>query len=155
MIYEEAHTYLPKNQDSRYIYGYARKSVEKIFKEGRKFGIGSIVITQRPSEISDTILAQVGTTIALRLTNSSDQGTVKATAPNNMTGLMELLPTLRVGECIVVGDAVKIPSRVRIQEFEPRPSSNDPDVISSWSKEATKEEDKYRSVVKKMRERRF
>ncbi len=155
MIYEEAHTYLPKNQDSRYIYGYARKSVEKIFKEGRKFGIGSIVITQRPSEISDTILAQVGTTIALRLTNSSDQGTVKATAPNNMTGLMELLPTLRVGECIVVGDAVKIPSRVRIQEFEPRPSSNDPDVISSWSKEANKEEDKYRSVVKKMRERRF
>ena len=155
MIYEEAHTYLPKNQDSRYIYGYARKSVEKIFKEGRKFGIGSIVITQRPSEISDTILAQVGTTIALRLTNSSDQGTVKATAPNNMTGLMELLPTLRVGECIVVGDAVKIPSRVRIQEFEPRPSSNDPDVISSWSKEANKEEDNYRSVVKKMRERRF
>lgn len=155
MIYEEAHTYLPKNQDSRYIYGYARKSVEKIFKEGRKFGIGSIVITQRPSEISDTILAQVGTTIALRLTNSSDQGTVKATAPNNMTGLMELLPTLRVGECIVVGDAVKIPSRVRIQEFEPRPSSNDPDVISSWSKEVNKEEDKYRSVVKKMRERRF
>ena len=86
-----------KNQDSRYIYGYARKSVEKIFKEGRKFGIGSIVITQRPSEISDTILAQVGTIMALRLTNSSDQGTVKATAPNNMTGLMELLPTLRVG----------------------------------------------------------
>lgn len=155
MIYEEAHTYLPKNQDSRYIYGYARKSVEKIFKEGRKFGIGSIVITQRPSEISDTILAQVGTTIALRLTNSSDQGAVKATAPNNMTGLMELLPTLRVGECIVVGDAVKIPSRVRIQEFEPRPSSNDPDVISSWSKEVTKEDEKYKTVVKKMRERRF
>ena len=73
MVYEEAHSYLPKSESSSHIYGYARKAVEKIFKEGRKFGIGSIVVTQRPSEISETILAQVGTFIALRLTNSSDK----------------------------------------------------------------------------------
>lgn len=155
MVFEEAHAYLPKNQDSRYIYGYARKSVEKIFKEGRKFGIGAAVVTQRPSEISDTILAQVGTTISMRLTNSSDQSSVKATAPNNMTGLMDLLPTLRIGECIVVGDAIKIPSRVRIQKFEPRPNSNDPDIIKSWSHKFESKDTDYINVVRKMRERRF
>ncbi len=155
MIYEEAHSYLPKKQDTRHIYGYARRSVEKIFKEGRKFGIGSIVVTQRPSEISDSILSQVGTMIAMRLTNSSDQNTVKATAPNNTSSLMDLLPTLRIGECVVVGEAIKIPSRVRIPIFEPRPSSNDPDIIEGWSKTHIENSDGYKRVVKKMRERRF
>lgn len=112
MIFEEAHSYLPKDETSKNIYGYAKKAVEKIFKEGRKFGLGSIVVTQRPSEISETILAQVGTFIALRLTNSGDQGTVKSSAPNNMSSLIDLLPSLRIGEAIVVGEAINIPSRV-------------------------------------------
>jgi DNA helicase HerA-like ATPase len=155
MVYEEAHSYLPKSENSSHIYGYARRAVEKIFKEGRKFGIGSIVVTQRPSEISETILAQVGTFIALRLTNSSDKNTVQSAAPNNMSSLMELLPSLRIGEAIIIGEAISIPTRVTIDLVEPRPSSNDPDLISSWSKPFNKDVDNYVSVVKAIREQKL
>ena len=154
MIYEEAHTYLPKSERSSLIYGYARKGVEKIFKEGRKFGIGAMVITQRPSEISDTILTQVGTFIALRLTNSGDKGTVQSSAPNNMSSLMELLPSLRIGEAIIVGEAINIPSRVRVELVEPRPSSNDPKVFDSWKKRFDPNENNYKAIVTAIREQK-
>ena len=80
LAFEEAHTYLNKNENNC----YSKEAVEKIFKEGRKFGLGALVISQRPSEISETILAQVGTFIALRLTNSGDQSVVKNSAPDNL-----------------------------------------------------------------------
>lgn len=152
MVYEEAHSYLPKSERSSHIYGYARKAVEKIFKEGRKFGIGAMVVTQRPSEISETILAQVGTFIALRLTNSGDKGTVQSTAPNNMNSLIELLPSLRIGEAIVVGEAINIPSRVRIELVEPTPSSNDPKLVKAWSKIFETKDKNYKAVVTAIRE---
>ncbi len=154
MAYEEAHSYLPKSERSTHIYGYARKAVEKIFKEGRKFGVGAMVVTQRPSEISATILAQVGTFIALRLTNSGDKGTVQSAAPNNMNSLVELLPSLRIGEAIVVGEAINIPSRVRIELVEPRPSSNDPKLVEAWLKEFAISENAYKEVVKAIREQK-
>jgi DNA helicase HerA-like ATPase len=154
MIYEEAHSYLPKAEKSSNIYGYARKAVEKIFKEGRKFGVGAMVITQRPSEISETILAQVGTFIALRLTNSGDKGTVQSSAPNNMNSLIELLPSLRVGEAIIVGEAINIPSRVRVNMVEPRPSSNDPDLAKAWSTSFSASEENYKSVITAIREQK-
>lgn len=151
MVYEEAHSYLPNNSEGKGILGYARKAVEKIYKEGRKFGLGSMVITQRPSEISHTILAQVGTYIALRLTNSSDKSTVSSSAPNNMTSLIDLLPSLRVGEAIIVGESIKVPSRVRIPQHEPRPSSNDPKVSSSWQNQFNLNEENYKEVVTSIR----
>jgi uncharacterized protein len=154
MVYEEAHSYLPKSEKSSHIYGYARKAVEKIFKEGRKFGIGAMVVTQRPSEISETILAQVGTFIALRLTNSGDKGTVQSSAPNNMNSLIELLPSLRIGEAIIVGEAINIPSRVRIEIVEPRPSSNDPALVTSWKKTFAPNEDDYKAIVTAIREQK-
>jgi DNA helicase HerA-like ATPase len=154
MVYEEAHSYLPTGEENSHIYGYARKAVEKIFKEGRKFGIGAMVVTQRPSEISKTILAQVGTFIALRLTNSNDQGTVTSASPNNMTSLIELLPSLRVGEAIVVGESIKIPSRVRINLVEPRPNSNDPELVKSWKNTFKKNIDHYKKIITAIRERK-
>jgi uncharacterized protein len=154
MVYEEAHSYLPKGEETSHIYGYARKAVEKIFKEGRKFGMGAMVVTQRPSEISETILAQVGTFIALRLTNSSDQGTVKSASPNNMTNLIDLLPSLRIGEAVVVGEAIKIPSRVRVGLVEPRPSSNDPKLVDNWQKRFRKDDNNYKNVVTALREQK-
>ena len=154
MVYEEAHSYLPKSEETSHIYGYARKAVEKIFKEGRKFGMGAMVVTQRPSEISETILAQVGTFIALRLTNSSDQGTVKSASPNNMTNLIDLLPSLRIGEAVVVGEAIKIPSRVRVGLVEPRPSSNDPELVDNWQKKFKKDDNNYKNVVTALREQK-
>ena len=154
MVYEEAHSYLPRSEKSSHVYGYARKAVEKIFKEGRKFGIGAMVVTQRPSEISETILAQVGTFIALRLTNSGDKGSVQSSAPNNMNSLIELLPSLRIGEAIVVGEAINIPSRVRIEIVEPRPSSNDPNLVDSWKMTFAPNKENYKAVVTAIREQK-
>jgi len=150
IAYEEAHSYLGKDDT-----GYARNAVERIFKEGRKFGVGAVVISQRPSELSETILAQIGTFIALRLTNSSDQSIVKSMAPDNMNSLINLLPSLRIGEAVIVGEAINIPSRVRLPLQSPRPDSSDPELVKAWIKEYDSTNDDYKCVVKKIREQRF
>ena len=150
IAYEEAHSYLGKNDTI-----YAREAVEKIFKEGRKFGLGAIVISQRPSELSETILAQVGTFFALRLTNSSDQAIVKSMAPDNMNSLINLLPSLRIGEAVILGEAINIPTRVKLPLQMPRPDSSDPDVVGSWNKEYEHSNDSYATVVTNMREQRI
>ena len=149
IAYEEAHSYLGKNETI-----YARNAVEKIFKEGRKFGLGAVVISQRPSELSETILAQVGTFIALRLTNSSDQSIVKSMAPDNMNSLISLLPSLRIGEAVIVGKAINIPTRVRLPLQSPRPDSSDPELVSAWMREYNSDDD-YKMVVTKIREQHF
>jgi len=151
LAYEEAHTYLNKNDNN----SYSKLAVEQVFKEGRKFGLGALVISQRPSEISETILAQVGTFIALRLTNSGDQSIVKSSAPDNLNSLIDLLPSLRTGEAIIVGEAIKIPSRVRIKLNNPRPTSEDPKLVESWSKEHAPNTDNYKTVVTRIREQKF
>jgi len=151
LAYEEAHTYLNKNDTSN----YSKNAVEQVFKEGRKFGLGALIISQRPAEISETILAQVGTYIALRLTNSSDQAVVKASAPDNLNTLINLLPSLRTGEAIIVGEAIKIPSRVRIELNTPRPTSDDPKLVECWRKEYPPNKDHYKTIVTRIREQKF
>lgn len=150
IAYEEAHSYLGKNGAF-----YAREAVERIFKEGRKFGVGAMVISQRPSELSETILAQVGTFVALRLTNSSDQSIVKSMAPDNMNSLINLLPSLRIGEAVIVGEAINIPSRVKLPLQSPRPNSSDPEVVKTWSKEYRDTDDQYAKVVTNIREQKM
>lgn len=150
MAYEEAHTYLNKNDSA----AYSKIAVERIFKEGRKFGVGALVISQRPSEISETILAQIGTLIALRLTNSSDQSMVKSSSPDNLNSLIDLLPSLRIGEAVIVGESIKIPSRVRIKLNNPRPTSEDPNLVKCWSESYTQSDDNYKTVVTKIREQK-
>ena len=151
LAYEEAHTYLNKNDSS----SYSKHAVEQVFKEGRKFGLGALVISQRPSEISETILAQVGTFIALRLTNSGDQSIVKSSAPDNLNSLIDLLPALRTGEAIVVGEAIKIPSRVRIKLNNPRPTSDDPKLVEAWKTAHPENPDNYKQVVTRIRQQKF
>jgi DNA helicase HerA-like ATPase len=151
LAYEEAHTYLNKNDNN----SYSKQAVEQVFKEGRKFGLGALVISQRPSEISETILAQVGTYIALRLTNSSDQSIVKSSAPDNLNSLIDLLPALRTGEAIIVGEAIKIPSRVRIKLNNPRPTSDDPKLVEAWKKAHPEDPENYKSVVTRIRQQKF
>lgn len=150
LAYEEAHTYLNKSDNN----SYSKNAVERIFKEGRKFGVGALVISQRPSEISETILAQIGTLIALRLTNSRDQSIVKSSSPDNLNSLIDLLPSLRIGEAIIVGESIKIPSRVRIKLNNPRPASEDPELVKAWSKEHKTSGSNYKSVVTSLREQR-
>jgi DNA helicase HerA-like ATPase len=147
LAFEEAHSYLNKNDKN----SYSKLAVEKVFKEGRKFGLGALVISQRPSEISETILAQIGTFVSLRLTNSGDQSIVKSSAPDNLNSLMDLLPSLRIGEAIIVGEAIKIPSRVRIKLNQPRPTSEDPKLVESWKKSFPPESNNYKAVVTKIR----
>ena len=151
LAYEEAHTYLNKNDSS----SYSKIAVEQVFKEGRKFGLGALVISQRPSEISETILAQVGTYVALRLTNSGDQSIVKSSAPDNLNSLIDLLPALRTGEAIIVGEAIKIPSRVRIKLNNPRPTSDDPKLVEACKKAHPTDNENYKSVVTKLRQQKF
>ncbi|MGC3976786.1 MAG: DUF853 family protein [Paludibacteraceae bacterium] len=151
LAYEEAHNYLSKNDNN----SYSKEAVETVFKEGRKFGLGALVISQRPSEISETILAQVGTFIALRLTNSGDQSIVKNSAPDNLNSLIDLLPSLRTGEAIIVGEAIKIPSRVRIKLNVPRPTSDDPKLVEKWLKLHPESDENYKVVVTRIRQQKF
>ena len=130
LVLEEAHTYLGKENP-----GTAADAVRRIVKEGRKYGVGVMVISQRPSEIDTTILSQCGTMIAMRLTNNTDRGHITGAASDNLKGLFEILPILRTGEAIIVGEAVSLPVRTLIEPPPPerRPDSTDPKVVSRGS----------------------
>ncbi len=132
LILEEAHTYL-----GDYNSGNAALVVKRIVKEGRKYGVGMMVVSKRPSEINSTILSQCGTTIAMRLSNSSDRGKVIGTASGNLKGIFEKLTILRTGEAIIVGEAVSLPIRTLINPspVDKKPDSEDPKVASHGSEE--------------------
>ena len=129
VVMEEAHRYLSKESE-----GPARAMVQRIVKEGRKFGIGAMIVSQRPSEVDETILSQCGTFIALRLSNSSDRAKVQSTLPDNLAGVVDSLPVLRVGEAIITGEAARLPIRCRITlpDEANRPNSEDPAVARRW-----------------------
>jgi len=131
IVFEEAHAYLPRGE-ARFIAGYARRSVQRVFKEGRKYGVGAIVVSQRPSELDETILSQCGTFFALRLSNGDDQSRIRSMVPDALAGMIDLVPALRTGEALVLGEAMQIPSRIRLPLVEPRPQSDDPDVATQW-----------------------
>lgn len=137
VVMEEAHRYLAKDAD-----GPAKAMVQRIVKEGRKFGVGAMIVSQRPSEIDDTILSQCGTFIALRLSNTGDRNKVQSALPDSLSGLMDSLPVLRTGEAIITGEAAKLPIRCRITlpPEDARPSSEDPKVAQAWAKPAVKED---------------
>lgn len=126
IVMEEAHIYL--NDDMK---GMASKVVQRIVKEGRKYGIGAMIVSQRPSEIDSTILSQCGTFFALRLTNSADRSHITAALSDNLDGLTKMLPILRTGEAIILGEAVKLPMRTFIEPppRRARPDSQDPVVF--------------------------
>lgn len=123
LILEEAHRYLNG--------GLAHDAADRIAREGRKYGVGMMMVSQRPSELPDTSLAQCGTILALRLTNSADQSAVRNALPDTVTGLAEILPSLRTGEAIVSGEAVVLPTRVLVDRPFPEPRASDPS-LESW-----------------------
>jgi uncharacterized protein len=126
IVMEEAHIYL--NDDLK---GMASKVVQRIVKEGRKYGIGAMIVSQRPSEINPTILSQCGTFFALRLSNSTDRAHITSALSDNLDGLTSMLPILRTGEAIILGEAVKLPMRTLISPppKNARPDSQDPVVF--------------------------
>ncbi|MCD4653413.1 ATP-binding protein, partial [bacterium] len=113
IVCDEAHIYLPRDKGNPN-QQRAVDSFEKIAKEGRKYGVSLMIVSQRPSDVSTTILSQCNNVMALRLTNSNDVSAVKNMMPESMTSFMEMLPVLDIGEALVVGDAVLLPSRIRI-----------------------------------------
>ncbi len=132
IVMEEAHNYLNDN-----FKGLASSTVQKIAKEGRKYGISAMIVSQRPSEINSTILSQCGTFIALRLTNTTDRSHISGVVSDNLDGLTEMLPILRTGEAIILGEAVKLPMRALINapEKSKRPDSQDPIVYDTETEE--------------------
>jgi hypothetical protein len=131
VVLEEAHAYLGSAPESSATSGAAASAVRRIAKEGRKYGVGIMLVSQRPSEIDPTILAQCGTLFAMRLANDRDRGHVTAAASDNLKGLFDMLPILRTGEAIIVGEAVSLPVRTLIDApaKERRPDSEDPRVV--------------------------
>ena len=149
VVMEEAHRYLSSSAN-----GLASQTVQKIAKEGRKYGVGAMVISQRPSEVDETILSQCGTYFALRLSNPQDRARVQGTLPDGLVSLLEVLPVLRTGEAIVMGEAAKLPMRCRITlpPEEHRPRSSDPKVSKRWS--IPRREEGYDRVVASWRAQR-
>ncbi|MDP2320072.1 MAG: ATP-binding protein [Acidobacteriota bacterium] len=132
IVLEEAHAYLGSGDRQS-----ASGAVKRIAKEGRKYGIGVMLVSQRPSEIDPTILSQCGTIFALRLTNAADRSHVKSAATDNLEGLFSMLPVLRTGEAIIVGEAVNLPVRTLVDRpsAKRRPTSDDPVVVAPGTEE--------------------
>ena len=131
---DEAHVYL---NDRDITASASRYSAERIAKEGRKYGISLTVISQRPHEVSATILSQCGSFLCLRTTNPDDQSYIKNLLPDNIRGVVSIFQTLRRGECILLGDAVLMPTRIRITKPDPKPSSNDASFTKTWAQDSS------------------
>jgi hypothetical protein len=150
LVCEEAHRYVPKDENAN---GQAvRKILERIAKEGRKYGVSLGLITQRPSDLAEGVLSQCGTIIAMRLNNERDQACVRAAMPEGARGFLDAIPALRNRECIVCGEGVAIPIRVRFDDLEPekRPASSDPSFARLW-RETGDEEGIINRTIKRWR----
>lgn len=142
VVMEESHRYLYSD-----IKSLAAETVKRIAKEGRKYGVGAMVVSQRPSEIDETILSQCGTFFALRLANPADRERIQGALPDGLVSLLDVLPVLRTGEAVIMGEAVKLPMRCRITlpAEEYRPKSSDPKAHQQWS--LTRRAEGYDRVV--------
>lgn len=150
-VLEEAHAYLNAGND-----GAASIAARRVVKEGRKYGLGAMIVSQRPAEIDPTILSQCGTMFAMRLANTTDRSHVTGTVSDNLEGLFNMLPTLRTGEAIIVGEAVHLPLRALIDSpaRNRRPDSHDPkiydpDAVGGWNR--PKQAEDYARVLEKWR----
>ncbi|MGK9124326.1 ATP-binding protein [Olivibacter sp. SA151] len=133
IVCEEAHNYIPKTGGAEY--KASKKSIERIAKEGRKYGLSLMVVSQRPSEVSETIFSQCNNFISLRLTNVNDQSYVKALMPENSNAIADILPNLGSGECLIVGDATLMPSIVKLDLPDPQPKSQSVKFKDEWYKD--------------------
>jgi hypothetical protein len=131
LVCEEAHQYIPNELNDRQHAG-SRREMERIAKEGRKYGVGLCVISQRPTELSETVLSQCSNFIVLRTTNPQDQDYIRKLMPEGEQALADVLTTLRRGEALAVGEAIPLPTRFQIYPPDPAPASSDAPVAESW-----------------------
>jgi hypothetical protein len=127
LVVDEAHLFLPAAANTS-----AHRAFWRIAKEGRKYGVGLIAVTQRPSDIDANVLSQCGTFLSLRLTNGADRAAIVGSVPDDLSGLTQMLPALRTGEALVLGDALQVPSRVRVRLARNKPIGDDPLLPDAW-----------------------
>jgi len=127
VVLDEAHRFVPEGDETS-----AHRTLSMIAKEGRKYGTGLMLVTQRPSEIDSGVLSQCGSLIALRITNAADRAKVGSAVPDDLGGLVEQLPSLRTGEGIFLGELMPIPSRVRVRKAKQKPVGDDPKLPDLW-----------------------
>lgn len=140
LLCDEAHLYLPVKDDADTIQRQALWSFERIAKEGRKYGFSLLVVSQRPSDVSRTILSQCNNFLALRLTNDNDQSVIKRLMPDSLVGLTSMLPLLDTGEALILGDAVLLPTRIKLDQPQVKPNSATRDFWKEWGSLMPKKE---------------
>ncbi|MFG0215291.1 ATP-binding protein [Brevibacillus porteri] len=140
LVCDEAHLYLPARDAADASEGRALTHFERIAKEGRKYGVSLVIISQRPSELNKTIISQCNNIVALRLSNQADKSAVTSLLPENLGGIQEILPTLGVGEAVVVGDACLLPSRIKVKEPKYQPNSGSVKFWSKWQETLNEQE---------------
>ncbi len=150
LVCDEAHLYLPVRADADATAKRALDTFERIAKEGRKYGFALLVVSQRPSDVSKTILSQCNNFIALRLTNEQDQSAVKSVMPDSMARIADILPLLDIGEAIVLGDSVLLPSRIKLDKPTARPLSLTKNFWQEWS-ERTSDANAITAAVENLR----
>ena len=134
LVCDEAHLYLPIKEDADSVQKQALYNFERIAKEGRKYGVSILVVSQRPADVSKTILSQCNNYVVLRLTNERDKGVIKNLLPDALKSTIEFLPLLDVGETLVVGDAILLPSKIILDKplDSHRPISATKDFWDEW-----------------------
>jgi hypothetical protein len=149
IVLEEAHNYLKSGEES-----FSSRILQTIAKEGRKYGVGLLLVTQRPSELDETVLSQCGTMIALRMNNTKDQSHISGSMQDDLQTMADVLSSLRTGEAIITGEAVKIPSRIKIFRAPYSPKSSDPIASEQWAQPKPDGSD-YTVVVRNWRNQSF
>jgi hypothetical protein len=150
IVLEEAHSYLKAGENS-----ISSRTVQMIAKEGRKYGVGLLLVTQRPSELDETVLSQCGTMVALRMNNSKDRGHIRSAVQDELQSMVDLLPSLRTGEALISGEAVKIPSRIKFYKIANSPKSSDPKASEKWIEKIEEKEEEYKKLLKSWRNKNY
>ena len=134
LVCDEAHIYM--SNDMSKMKAVEKKSLEifeRIAKEGRKYGIGLLIVSQRPAELNTTIMSQCNNIVSLKVTNDRDKSAVAAMLTDSFVGIVDMLPNLDVGECVVVGDAIMLPSKIILNKPKEEPRSATIDFWDRWT----------------------
>lgn len=149
LVCEEAHRYVPDRGDAEY--AAAQTAIRRIAREGRKYGIGLMLVSQRPADVESTVISQCGTWLVLRLTNAADQQQVSRFLPDGLSGMTKALPNLAQQEAIFVGEGAAMPARVRIPDLLPDklPKSDTAKFAQGWTLKRLSEEE-IKAVANRM-----
>jgi Helicase HerA, central domain len=140
LVCDEAHLYLPPAEDASPIHRVALQAFEAIAKEGRKHGVALVVVSQRPTDVSRTILSQCHNFVIMRVTNDYDRGMIERLIPETLAGVTNVLPVLDVGEAVVIGDALLLPTRIKLDRPTFAPASDTQPFWTLWAQQASSHE---------------